>query len=440
MRGVDTFLKGMPAASIHAIIYGVRDDLGAEQAHQVVIFDKLAGPKQIGLTYNSTTMYIFPTSDLERDGPTVVEVPAGALGVLNDAFFRYVEDVGPAGPDKGKGGKYLLLRPGYEGKVPEGYFVMRPRTYDSWLLVRYSIADGLEKAASFIKDNLRIYPLARKDNPPKMEFISGSDEAWNSVHANNFEFYEELNAVIQKEPIEFLNPELRGLFASVGIEKGKPFAPDARMKRILTDAVAIGNAAARAIVWYPRVDGTLQGIEIYPGQNSAYTMPSANKNVFFNGEDGQTMNSDARVAFHYPYTVVTPAMAVTVPGKGSDYGLAYVDANKQPFDGSQTYKLNVPANPPVNDFWSVTVYDSQTRSMLQTSQPFPALDSISGNFKKNADGSVDIYFGPKAPKGMESNWLETIPGKSFFVAYRMFGPLEPWINKTWRPSEVELVK
>jgi hypothetical protein len=226
MRGVDAFLKGIPAASIHAIICGVRDALGAEQAHQVVIFDKLAGPEQIGLTYNSTTMYVFPTFDLERDGPTVVEVPAGALGVLNDAYFRYVHDVGPAGPDKGKGGKYLLLPPGYEGEVPKGFFVMRPRTYDNWMLIRYSIADGLDKAAAFIKSNLRIYPLAKKDSPPTMEFISGSDTAWNSVHANNFYFYEELNAVIQKEPLEFLDTETRGLFASIGIEKGKPFDPD----------------------------------------------------------------------------------------------------------------------------------------------------------------------------------------------------------------------
>ena len=132
--------------------------------------------------------------------------------------------------------------------------------------------------------------------------------------------------------------------------------------------------------------------------------------------------------------------AVTIPGKGSDYGIAYVDSKKQPFDGSKTYKLNIPANPPVNNFWSVVLYDSQTRAQLQTSQRFPALDSVSGKFKKNTDGSIDLYFAPKAPKGMENNWLETIPGKGWFIALRMYGPLEPWIDKTWRPSEIELVK
>ena len=439
IRGVDAFLKGIPGASVHMLIHGPRN-IGAEECHQVLIFDKLLDSKPLYLTANTSNMYVFPDLDLLRDGPTVIEVPAGALGAFNDAWFRYLGDVGPFGPDKGKGGKYLVLPPGHEGEVPEDYFVVRSTSYDVWLFMRFSTADGVEAAVKNAREGLRVYPLARKDDPPKMEFVSGSGKSFNTIHANDFTFYEEINAVIQKEPLELLDAETRGLFASIGIEKGKPFAPDARMKRILTDAVAIGNATARSIVWYPRTDGPMKGIEVYPGQNSAYMMAFTNKNVFFNGEDSKTMNSEARVAFHYPYTAVTPAMAVTVPGRGSDYGIAYVDAKKQPFDGSKTYRLNVPANPPVNDFWSVTLYDSQTRSQLQTSQPFPALDSISGNFKQNADGSVDIYFGPRAPDGMGGNWLETVPGKSFFVALRVYGPLEPWIEKTWLPGEVELVE
>jgi len=197
---------------------------------------------------------------------------------------------------------------------------------------------------------------------------------------------------------------------------------------------------ARSIVRYPRTDGTMKGSEIYPDQNSAWLMGYLDKNVLFNRKDGKTTNSDARVMFFYPYTAITPAMAVTIPGKGSDYAIAYVDSKKQPINGSKTYELNIPANPPVKHFWSVVLYDSQTRSQLQTSQRFPALDSLSGRFKTNADGSIDLYFAPKALKGRENNWLETIPGKSFFVALRMYGPLEPWIDKTWRPGEVEPVE
>ncbi len=439
MRGVDAFLKGMPAASLHALIEGAYSQ-GAVECHQVILFDKLMDSTSLYLTGNTVSLYVLPNLDLKRDGPTVLEAPKGMLGAFNDAWFRYVEDIGPFGPDKGKGGKFLVLPPGYEGKVPDGYFVVRPRSYRVWIFMRASIADGVDKAVKLVKDNLRIYPLAKADSPPKMEFIHASGKAYNTIHANNFKFYEEVNAVIQKEPLDLLDPETRGLFASIGIVKGKPFAPVARMKRILTDAVTIGNATARSIVWYPRTDANMQGIEIYPGQNSAWTTGYLDKNVFFNGQDGKTMNSDARVAFHYPYTAVTPAMAVSIPGKGSDYGIAYVDSKKQPFDGSMTYKLNIPANPPVNNFWSVTTYDSQTRSQLQTSQPFPALDSLSGKFEKNKDGSIDLYFAPQTPEGMENNWLETVPGKSWFVALRMYGPLEPWINKTWRPGEIELVK
>jgi hypothetical protein len=439
MRGVDAFLKGMQGASLRGLIEG-NHSIGAVKSHQVMIMDKLMDSKSLFLTGNTSTMYVIPTLDLKRDGPTVLEAPAGMLGAFNDAWFRYMQDIGPAGPDKGKGGKYLVLPPGYEGKIPNGYFVVKSKTYDVWVFMRASIAKGLEAASQNVKANLRIYPLSKKDNPPKMEYFSGSGVAFNTIHPNNYTFYEHLNEIIQKEPLEMLNPETRGLFASIGIEKGKPFKPDARMKKILTDAVAIANAAARSIVWYPRTTGTMKGIRIYPDTDSAWLMGWVDKNVFFNGKDGKTMNSDARVMFYYPYTAVTPAMAVSKAGAGSDYGIAYVDAEKQPFDGSKTYRLRIPANPPAKDFWALTMYDNQTRSQLQTSQRFPTVGSQTKGLKKNKDGSYDIYFGPKSPKGFENNWLETIPGKGWFVALRMYGPLEPWINKTWRPGEIELVK
>ena len=438
MRGVDAYLKGMPLASIYGLVEGAHSQ-GAVEAHQVILFEQMLDAQPIYLTGNTSTFYVLKELDLERDGPTVVELPAGLLGAINNAWFRYLADFGPFGQDKDEGGKYVILPPGYEGEIPEGHFVVRSNSYSHWIFLRASTADGVDKAVKLVKDNLRIYPLAKSDNPPAMEFINRSGKSYNTVHANDFKFYEELNNVIQKEPLELLDAETRGLFASIGIEKGKPFAPDARMKKILTDAVAIGNATARSILWHPQTDRTMKGIEIYPGQNSAWVGAYLDKNVFFNGKDGKTMNSDARVMFHYPYTAVTPAMAVTIPGKGSDYAFSFVDSDKQPFDGSKTYKLNIPANPPVNNFWSVTLYDSQTRSLLRNGQRFPALDNLSDDFKKNADGSIDIYIGPKAPEGMESNWLETVPGKSWFVAVRMYGPLEPWIEKTWRLGEVELV-
>lgn len=437
MRGVDAFLKGMPAASLYGLIEGAHS-LGTSEAHQVIIFDQLMGNESLFLTANSSTMYLFPDLDLERDGPTVVDVPPGALGAFNDAYFRYIGDLGPAGPDKGEGGKYLILPPGYDGDVPDGYFVIESPTYSVWVFMRMSITDGIEAAYQTVADNLMVYPLSAADNPPAIELVSASGKAFNTIHANNFKFYEELHAVVQKEPAGFPNPETAGLFASIGIEKGKPFEPDERMRAILEDAIKIGNAAARSIVWYPREGVGLNGVSAYDDLN--WVIAFAERDVFFDGPNDSVMSTDARVTFHYPYTAVTPAMATPREGTGSDYAMAYVDAKGQPFDGSKTYKLTMPPDVPVNNFWSFTVYDSQTRSMLQTDRNPPALDSIQNNPAANEDGTIDIYFAPEAPDGKEENWIQTVPGKSWFTAMRMYGPLAPWLEGDWRPSDISLVE
>jgi hypothetical protein len=442
MRGVDVFLKCMPAASIRHLMLGP-EAIGTNDLNRILIFEELMDSKPLYLTGNTSTLYTFPHLYLKDTGPIVLEVPPGMLGAFNDAWFRYVQDIGPFGQDKGQGGKYLVIPPGYDGEIPEGYFIVHSPSYRIFPFMRSSIASGLEAAVANIKDNLKIYPLDQKDNPPAMEYVNGSGKSFNTIHDNDIRFYYTINEVIQEEPLELIDPETRGLLASIGIEKGKAFEPDDRMMRILTDAVAIANATARSIVWYPRVDGfidNMKGTQIYPGDNSAWHMAWVDKNVFFTGKDGHTINSDARVMFFYPYTAVTPAMAVTIPGKGSDGAMAYVDANKLPFDGAKLYKIHIPPDPPAKDFWALTIYDSQTRSQLQTDQKFPSVGSQTEGLKKNDDGSFDIYFGPEASAGFENNWLQTIPGKSWFVILRMYGPLQPWIDKTWRPGEIELVK
>jgi hypothetical protein len=268
-----------------------------------------------------------------------------------------------------------------------------------------------------------------------MEFISASKKPINTVHANSIEFYEELDHVIQKEPIDFLDPELRGLAASIGIIKGKKFEPDERMKKLLTTAVAVGNATARAISFRDRDSRVL----IYP--NSAWQSLSLATDYQWIDKDAQgTRNMDARTKFFYGYTVNTPKMMEKIVGGGSQYGVAFTDSSGQPFEGSRDYKINVPANVPANRFWSVVLYDPQTRSQLQTSQPFPSKNNTRDKLITNADGSVDIYFGAKAPAGKEANWIATTPGKGLFVVFRLYGPLEPWYDRSWRLGEPELVK
>ena len=438
MRGVDAFMKGIPGASVRGLILGL-EEAGVDQYNKVGITKTLLDSKSLLLTANTSTIYVTPYINVKESGPVVMEVPAGMLGAFNDAWFRYIADIGPFGEDKGKGGKYLILPPGYEGEIPEGYFVIKSPTNRVFVFTRTSIANSIEIAVKAIGETLKIYPLAEIDNPKAMELVDISGEDFNTVHTNDFSFYEHIAEWINEENVDMLDDQTKGLFASIGIEKGKPFAPDERMKKILTEAVAIGNAAARSITYYPRTKMNLEGVEIYPDTQSSWIMAFAKKDVFFTTETGG-YNTDALDMFHYSYTAVTPAMAVTFEGAGSDYAISFLDGEKNTFDGIKEYKLHIPANVPVNDFWAVTIYDTQTRSLLQTDQQFPTVGSLTEGFKQNEDGSFDVFFSPEPTIGKENNWLQTIPGKSWFVILRVYGPLKPWIEKTWIPGEVTRVK
>ncbi|MCB1714767.1 MAG: DUF1254 domain-containing protein [Candidatus Competibacteraceae bacterium] len=431
-RAVNVYLNSIPALSINALREG-QASAGCITSNQVCIFDTLMDSKSLFLTGNTSTMYAIGFLDLAKDGPTVVDLPTRMLGVLDDMEFKYMIDLGVAGPDKGQGGKFLVLPPGYKGEVPEGYFVVRSNTYGVWLFMRGYLDKGIQAASENIRNNLKVYPLAQASNPPKMAFINISGKEMNTVLPNDYSAFEKLHTLIQQEPEGYLGPEAKGMMAAIGIEKGKPFTPDDRMKKILMDAADIGNAAARAISYFPRDTGNLTY-----GKDSAWVIAYADKDTAFTRNGAYRL--DPRVLFHFGYIVVSPAMAVTVPGKGSDYAMAMLDAEQQALDGSKTYKLNLPANIPVKDFWAVTMYDTQTRSQLQTDQQFPTLDSYRKGMKKNADGSIDIYFSPQPPTGQDNNWLQTVPGKSWFIALRVYGPEEAWIKQTWRPGEIELVE
>jgi hypothetical protein len=436
LRGVEVFLNFIPAASVEALRLG-QAERGATRSNQAVIFDQLLDSNPLLLTGNTDTVYCLTFLDLETDGPTVVEIPPGSgPGTVNDAFFRFVVDMGGPGPDQGKGGKYLIVPAEYKGELPkDGYFVARSPSYVNFLVLRGFLVDGKPDAASkMFREGVKVYPLGKAANPPAMQFFNGSRVPYNTIHANDFEFYREIDHVIQKEPVDFIDPELRGLAASIGIRKGKPFAPGERMRKTLTEAVAVGNATARTMSFRDRDAKTA----IYP--NSQWRS-------FFSGVDyhwidggGAGRDLDARTKFFYVATVNTPAMMAKLVGRGSQYGLVSADKAGNPFDGAKTYRLNVPANVPAKDFWSFVLYDPQTRSELQTSQPFPSKNNKRDKMAVNADGSVDLYVGPKAPAGKEANWVQSIPGKGWFALFRLYGPLEPWFDKTWRPGEIEEAK
>jgi len=436
LRGVEVFLNGIPMASIEGLRMG-HETQGATNSNQMLLADQLLDSTPLFLTGNTDTVYCSGFLDLERDGPTVVEIPPGCgPGTVNDAYFRFIIDMGAPGPDRGQGGNYLILPPGYDGEVPEGYFVAQSSSYINWLILRGFLVDGKpDTANTMFKTGVKIYPLADKDNPRQMEFTPMLGTYFNTIHANDFEFYEELDRVIQREPVEMLDPELRGLIASIGIIKGKPFAPDARMKGILTEAVAVGNATARAIVFQSREPEA----QIFDtGSWKTGFIGGSHEWLRDGGLGGRYL--DARTLFFYTATVNTPAMVLRMVGVGSQYAYTVEDKDGNYLDGGNTYKLNIPADPPAKDFWSVVIYDPQTRSELQTSQPYPSKNNKRDALVYNEDGSVDLYFGPEAPEGYEKNWTQTVPGKGWFPILRLYGPLQPWFDKTWKPGDLELVE
>jgi hypothetical protein len=430
-RGVNSFHNAIAIASMYAMREGIREG-GVTQNNMVGITENLMDSRPLFLTGNSTTYYVINWLDL-KEGPLVVEIPPNVLGFLDDFAFHYVADMGKVGPDKGKGGKYLLLPPGYKGDVPDGYFVVKSQTYGNWFLLRaFPGENDPQEGVRNVKKHLKIYPLSEAANPAPTEFVNWSGKHFNTIHANNFTFYEEVNAVIQEEPSSAFDQETLGLLSAIGIQKGKVFKPDARMKKILTDAAAVGNATARANLFATRDESVFY----YPDRQ---WKTAFNGGYQFVGENGER-NMDARALFHYFATGITPAMEAKVIGAGSQYVYTERDSEKRYLDGAKTYKITLPPKVPVNNFWSFMAYDAQTRSMLQTDQKFPGIDGKREGLEKNDDGSITVYFGPQTPKGKANNWVQTLPGKSFLVMYRMYGPLEPWFDKTWKPSDFELME
>ncbi len=470
-RGVSAYLNGLRGVSILAARNGIRA-AGVKDNEGVLIFSGLMDAQSLFLTANADTIYFIGNIDLSK-GPMVVETPPDTLGLFDDLWFRWVIDFGAPGPDRGQGGKYLLLPPGYDGPLPEGgYFIGRPTTTSVALLGRAFLVNNDPKpAVETIKRTLKIYPyvpgsygtsigafvtgkapLAPLSKPGTLTFVEGTGLSMNTIPPNDFSYYEMLDALVQEQPAEALEPEIGGQFAAIGIEKGKKFEPDARMRKILTDAIAIGNGAGRTVAFTPRES---EGFGYY-SPTSKWLNP-----LFVSGYDFMrpppeitkegvkpfpytgAHTLDARAAFFYVATGVTPAMIMRLPDIGSQYLFGIVDASGKPFDGGKTYKVTLPPNIPAAKFWSFTLYDNQTRSMLQTAQRFPRAGSQSypsPAAEANADGSTTVYFGPNKPDGVkDGNFIQTLPGKGWFVILRLYSPLESFFNKSWKPSEIEEV-
>ena len=427
-RAAQAYLDFLPAMSMQAVLVAHQHDYGVSETGGTIVYVDPGEGKSIaiGLTYNTESIYASLCLDLKQTGPAVIEVPPMVLGIIDDGFMRFVADLGNAGPDQGQGGKYLLLPPSYEGEVPDGYFVFRSSTYRNWVMVRglEQITGRGEAALAYYQEYFKVHPLGEGVYQPSV--VSASFKPGNTTHPRDSRYFELLDKMIQYEPLSAFTPEELGLLHALGIVKGAKFQPDERMRRILADGVKLGDGMAKAIAFANRDPQA----KVYRDRHW--------ETIFIGGykfeRDGARL-LDARTLFHYTAIVVTPAMEVQRVGVGSQYLASYKDASGAYLDGGQNYRLRLPAGIPAKNFWSVTVYDAETRSLLQNGQPKPSISTYDQP-EVNADGAIDIYFGPSAPAGKEKNWVKTLPGQGWFAYIRFYGPLAPFFEQTWKPDDI----
>lgn len=463
------FMDNMRGVSIQALRKGMQS-LGVKD-NEVLVFSTLMDAKSLFLTANADTIYVMGSLDLTK-GPMVIETPPRFLGVVQDAWFRWLIDLGVPGPDRGLGGKYLIVPPGYKGELPQGEFnIVHARTNQVLWFGRSFLANHNDPkpVVEEIRKSTKVYPyepggvgtpiaeflagkarLGRVSPPPPTVFHEGSGKVMNTVPPNDWTFFEDLNEIVQREPATSLDPELMGPIAALGIVKGKPFAPDARMKKIMNEALQVANATSRTLFLSPRdpswffyPNSSWSNFLFETGYEFETPIPMVTREGVkpFPPTGYRTM--DARTNFFYGITGITPAMAMRLPNIGSQYLLAMTDANKNHFDGGKTYRVTLPKGIPEANFWSLTVYDNMTRSMLDTPQRYPRAGSQSypsPAAEANPDGSTTIYFAPAQPDGVKrGNWIQTTPGRGWFTILRLYNPLESFFDKSWRPSEIELV-
>ncbi len=430
-RGTQAYLTALPIVSVEG---ARRACLSFGPANQTVsISEQLLDSKSLFLTANTTTPYTIVWLDL-KDGPLVLEIPSMVLGPIDDALFKWDTDIGFTGPDKGKGGKYLLLPPGFSGAIPDGYFVVKCRTYGHLMFFRTFLKDGNPApGVDNVKKNLKIYLLSQAANPPAMNFVNISGKAFNTIGPSDYSAFELTDHMI---------PDGTGRYHGSRYAWVICFDRHPERKNLFTGRAYEKNISRRSRCWRcDRPDVNLSK-QI---KRSILLSKQWMADCFIGGSykfevDGVRLLDAQSMMFFYA-TGITPAMSMKLaPGTGSAYAACFVDSKGDPLDGNKTYQLHMPPNIPAKDFWSFTAYDNQTRSMLQTDQQYPAIGSENKKLVVNSDGSVDVYFGPKAPAGKENNWVQTIPGKGWNTLLRLYGPLNPWFDKTWQPGEFVMVK
>jgi hypothetical protein len=432
-RAVQAYLWAYPAVSFQSIMMEAKRGLGVER-NVMGIADNFVDPKSIWLTANDITIYALTNLDLGKDGPMVIDIAPGAIvGLIDDFWQRSVTDVGLPGPYGDKGGKFLLLPPGYTGEVPQsGYVVIKGTTNNYNAMIRGILVNNDKEDAVKRVQATKIYPLSEAGNPKPTKFISISGMGINTLPPSGIEYWERLSDFINNNPVDERDRFYMAMIKPLGIEKGKPFKPDARQKAILEEASKIGDAMGRVMLF----DG-------HERIANAHAFPDTKWHwvTLVDPKQESEFYSQVDERLHYTYGAIytTPGIGVKKAGPGSSYVQAFEDNDGNRFDGAKSYHLKISPNVPVVAFWSLTLYDTDTRSMVQNAANDAAHSSYD-KLKINADGSIDFYFSPKAPAGKEANWIQTVPGKGFYPMFRFYTPKEGVFDGSWKMHDVEVIK
>ena len=454
-RATQTYLWALPLINTLGMKDGSEKVFGAGY-NVLPIFKNRLDAKTLITTPNSDVIYALSYVDLGKDGPLVFEAPPGLQGILLDFWQRpipvdggkFFGDVGLPGPDAGKGGKMLLLPPGYAGTVPGGYYVYRSGTNNVFVFLRtfYQDPKNLTPAVALM-EQAKIYPLNGQATAKAMQYPNASGVPANMLPVSGGSAFDQLKHLVDSEGANLADSDGFGMLASIGIIKGKPFNPDAKTKAILDRAAKTAYKMSRVIGFEDKTSGL--DLHVYadrtcwlnPFADGTPSNPGGVKNMAWENVAGAYpyLDLDARIWMFTDYYSLSPGMVSQIPGKGAKYMIAFNDSKGAPLSGGSNYRISLPANIPAANFWSVTLYEAENASGLANGRPFPSLGSRDKP-AQNADGSTDIYLGPSAPAGKEGNWNATVPGKGYFVILRLYGPTENAINKSWKPSDVEPVK
>jgi hypothetical protein len=427
-RAVEAAIWGMPIVSVDAMRQAFFRDAGAKYG-DIVYLSKPADWRLQITTPNASSLYVYFNYNL-KDGPMVLEFPAavgaGLFGSILDAWQAPLTDVGPAGEDHGKGGKYLIVPPNFEGELPAGYLAVGSATYNGYAAFRAipktQSEEDKAKAIGLVKQ-LRFYPLSQAANPPPQRHIDMAGKMFDGIARLDDTFYDSLAKMVNEEPVQMRDLVTMGQLKSLGIEKGKEFKPDAATREILKKAIAEAHAGF--------MDGNSQVVPYWTGAMwGASSYLATATNTAFTFQTTNWLDIDGRGNMFF--IACAPPKKL---GEATFYLFGTKDAQNAPLDGGKSYHLHVPPNVPAKQFWAVTVYDLETAGFIRES-PKVEVNSYQ-NLQKNGDGSVEVYFGPKAPAGKESNWVSTSPGKRWVTIFRFYGPEKAVAEKTWKLPDIE---